>query len=331
MKNWTTILLSLIIASSLSACNSKSLAMAESPAASNPIDTTDASVVAPSTSDTITVNDSLATHSAEDAYNNTVATPSNSNLIIDTEYYTLSAPSSWCDNCFYEIAEGENDNYTLSFYDNASHNATNAGWLFSINLLTESSDYSNYPDYDVLGSIEVYRIGSYNVVVTYPTDVQFSDDTIEEYTQMSAEIPNILESISFKEECTFSETPIPVEPDEPFIEVSERYLGRWEDLYIGKGMKFDDYTWNIVFRSDGTGTFEFIYGANNIEYLDFTFSTFLPRDNGLMEGVSIYNNLGEELKVYITCTWNNELQTGVMTLQDWENPDQYWTFKLITQ
>lgn len=120
------------------------------------------------------------------------------------------------------------------------------------------------------------------------------------------------------------------EKETPSVEVSERYLGRWEDLYAGKrGMKYDDYIWNVEFRSDGTGTFEFVYGVNEIVYLDFYFSTFLPRDNGLMEGVSLYFAPGIELKYYITCTWNNQLQTGVMTLQDWENPDLYWTFKLV--
>ena len=261
----------------------------------------------------------------------TPAIPSRSEMLIDTEYYTLSVPNSWNDDCFYEVADEESYNYTLSFYDKASHDAINGGWLFSVNLLTEFEDYSNYPDYDVLGSLEVYRIGSYNIVVTYPTDVQCSEETAAKYREMCGEIADILKTISFKDECTFSEEPIPVEKEVPSTEVSERYLGRWEDLYIGKGMKVDDYDWNVEFRSDGTGTFEFVYGENDVEYLDFTFSTFLPRDNGLMEGVSIHNDSGEELKLYITCTWNNQLQTGVMTLQDWENPDFYWTFKMVRQ
>lgn len=268
---------------------------------------------------------------SDNADSSTTAIQPKPDMLIDTEYYTVSAPNSWNDDCFYEIADGENYNYTLSFYDKASHEAINGGWLFSINLLTEFEDYSNYPDYDVLGSLEVYRIGSYNIVVTYPTDVQCSEETAEKYREMCDDISHILNTIAFKDECTFSEEPIPVEKDTTATEVSERYLGRWEDLYIGKGMKFDDYVWNVEFRSDGTGTFEFVYGANDIEYLDFTFSTFLPRDNGHMEGVSIYNDFGEELKFYVTCTWSNELQTGVMTLQDWENPDLYWTFKLVTQ
>ena len=132
-------------------------------------------------------------------------------VCIDTEYYTISIPSSWNEDCFYEIADGENYNYTLSFYDKASHEELNAGWLFSINLPTEFEDYSVYPEYDILGSIEVYRIGSYNIVVTYPTDVQYSEETAIKYNEMFKSVPNILKTISFSEECTFSKEPIPVD------------------------------------------------------------------------------------------------------------------------
>jgi len=84
------------------------------------------------------------------------------------------------------------------------------GHLFSIHLLTEFEDYTVYPDYDVLGSLEVYKIGSYNIIVTYPTDVQFSNETVEKYNEMTASIPDVLDTISFKDECIFAKTPIPI-------------------------------------------------------------------------------------------------------------------------
>lgn len=157
------------------------------------------------TDETLVANETV---SADDA---TVTTQSKPDMLIDTEYYTISAPNSWNDDCFYEVADGESHNYTLSFYDKASHDAINGGWLFSIELLFEFEDYSNYPDYDVLGSLEVYRIGSYNIVDTYPTDVQYSEETVEKYNKISDEIPEILKTISFKDECTFSGKPIPID------------------------------------------------------------------------------------------------------------------------
>ena len=180
MKKIIIILLSLIVLLSLGACDSNR-------------QTTDETLV---TNDTVSADDTTTT------------TQTSHGMLIDTEYYTLSAPNSWNDDCFYEVADGENYNYTLSFYDKASHDAINGGWLFSVNLFTEFEDYSNYPDYDVLGSLEVYRIGSYNIVVTYPTDVQYSEETAKKYREMSADINDILKTISFKEECTFSKEPI---------------------------------------------------------------------------------------------------------------------------
>lgn len=156
----------------------------------------------------------VALSNSSTSYNtdfSTTVTQPKSDMLIDTEYYTISAPSSWNDDCIYEISDGDSYNYSLSFYDKASHEAVYGGWLFSIDLLTEFEDYSNYPDHDVLGSLEVYRIGSYNIVVTYPTDVQCSEETAEKYREMYNDIPDMLKTISFKDECTFSEEPIPVD------------------------------------------------------------------------------------------------------------------------
>ena len=184
MKIWTPILLSIIILISLSSCSSTKQSEGNPTNSANNIEAVDES---------------------------TVTAQQKSDMVIETEYYTLSVPDSWEDGCFYEIADGENHNYTLSFYDKASHDAINGGWLFSINLLTEFEDYTVYPDYDVLGSLEVYRIGSYNIVITYPNDVEYSEATAQNYNQMSAEIPKLLKTISFKEECTFSKEPIPID------------------------------------------------------------------------------------------------------------------------
>ena len=183
MKRWITILLSITTALSLNACSSSKQS----------------------------VDETLPTNTVIEADESTVTTQPKPGMFIDTEFYTLLAPSSWKNDCFYEIADGESYNYTLSFYDKASHDAINGGWLFSVNLLTEFEDYSIYPDYDVLGSLEVSRIGSYNIVVTYPTDVQFSEETAQNYNQMSDKIPELLKTISFKDECTFSEQPIPID------------------------------------------------------------------------------------------------------------------------
>ena len=138
---------------------------------------------------------------------------SNSDITIDTEYYTLSLPNSWKGNYSYEISNGENGVYDLSFYENKSHKSIEGGWLFSIILLTENEDYTYYPSYGVLGSIEVKNTGSYNLIAIYPTDVQFTREAAKTYNEMFDSVAGILKTILFKNICTFSKEPIPVKSE----------------------------------------------------------------------------------------------------------------------
>lgn len=131
-------------------------------------------------------------------------------VTVDTSYYTVEIPASWDSECSYEIVEGDSYNYALSFYHNASRDAGNGGWLFSIELLTEYEDYTYLPDYEVLGSLEVYRIGGHNIISTFPTDVQCTEDTAARYNELAEAIPDILGSIKYKDECEFSNQPLEV-------------------------------------------------------------------------------------------------------------------------
>lgn len=138
---------------------------------------------------------------------------SNSGITIDTEYYTLSLPNSWKDHYSHEVSNGENGVYDLSFYENKSHESIEGGWLFSIILLTENEDYTYYPSYGVLGSVEVKNKGSYNLIAIYPTDVQFTSEAAKTYNEMFDSVDGILKTISFKDICTFSKEPIPVKSE----------------------------------------------------------------------------------------------------------------------
>lgn len=303
MKRWIFILLSVITVISFSACGSSKQLEDRTP----------------TTITDIEENESTDTTQAK------------SDLVIDTEYYTLSAPSSWKDYCFYEIADGESYNYTLSLYDKASHDAINGGWLFSINLLTEFEDYSIYPDYDVLGSLEVYRIGSYNIVVTYPTDVQYSEGTAEKYRAMYNDISNILKTIKFKDECTFSEEPLPIEIiNEISKEIVERFTGKWTHI-IGK-IPNGASSWEAEFRTNGTGTFTFTYEANDKSYIDFNYHTIEAQHSEVTDAICIEVDDGADIYFVTKYTWSNELQKMLMTMYVGNqngaitNLDVYWVF-----
>ena len=112
MKRWLTLLLSVITVISLVACSSNKELSKENSSTNEVFKETESVVF------------------TQPAYD----------FIIDTEYYTLSAPSSWEEDCFYEVADGDNYNYTLSLYDKISHDTINGGWLFSIDLLFNNSE-----------------------------------------------------------------------------------------------------------------------------------------------------------------------------------------------
>ncbi len=135
----------------------------------------------------------------------------NYNVYVDTKYYTINVPDSWRDDCLYSLTEGENHGYDLAFYDRSSRVKLNGhgGRLFCVRLMPASEDYTHFPEYDVLGKVKVNGIGSYNIIVLYPTDVQFPMETMSKYKEMERCIPEILSTISFKNGCTYSKAPIP--------------------------------------------------------------------------------------------------------------------------
>lgn len=249
--------------------------------------------------------------------------------VVNTEYYTIEIPTSWEKDCFYELSEKEHYNYTLSFYDKASHEEINGGWLFSIDLLTENEDYLNFPDYEILGSIEVYRIGSYNILVTYPTDVQFSENTVDKYSELTEEIPDVLKTISFDDECVFSKEPLPIVKIKP--QISERFIGKWKDLGIGSRAPSGATRWNVEFRSDGTGTFEFVFEADDVVTADFEFEPFETYLGETMDGILIKVDGGTDITYMAKYTWSNELQKMLMTMYEVKNNgapnlDVYWVY-----
>ena len=261
-----------------------------------------------------------------------VATDTDKDTIdVTTQYYTLRIPDSWENDCFYEIYEREDYSYALNFYDKASHNEMGGGWLFSIVLLTEVEEYSNYPEYDVLGSLEVYRIGSYNIIATYPSDVQFSEKTARKYSELSSVVPDIIKTISFSDNCTFSKSPIPVLKEEIKPQIVKNFIGKWTDLGIGSRAPAGATRWNVEFRSDGTGTFEFVFEADDIAVVDFKFEPFDTYLGETMEGIIVRIDGGADVRYMAKYTWSNQFQKMLMTMYEVNNNgtpnlNVYWVY-----
>lgn len=126
-----------------------------------------------------------------------------SNIIIDTQFFTVTLPESWKDLYDCDIyREDYETGYTICFYEKESRKVIEGGYLFGISLYEEGVDYSFLPSFDELGQIQTYS-KTYEVIVEYPTDVQFNEDTADLYHQLSDQIDDILGTIEAKKGCQY--------------------------------------------------------------------------------------------------------------------------------
>lgn len=118
---------------------------------------------------------------------------------ITTEFFSVTVPSSWGEYGLYD-----DSGYSLAFYEEQSYNDfyQEGGLLFSINLIS-TSEYEDWPETTVLGILEVPNMGTYNVVIAYPSDVQYSETGKEQYVAMSEDIPDILSTFTPCENCSW--------------------------------------------------------------------------------------------------------------------------------
>lgn len=115
--------------------------------------------------------------------------------------YTVTLPADWQGRYTkYDTEEGD------CRYDVFCHSASMAeeggGHLFSICLISGAEDYTVFPSYDYLGVLKTPD-GEFNMVVTYPTDVQFSEDTAAEYNDMADDINRIIKTVKAAEGAEF--------------------------------------------------------------------------------------------------------------------------------
>lgn len=135
--------------------------------------------------------------------------------VIKTDYYSIKIPELW-KYYGYEIM-----NNTLSVHESYSYDEIQGGHLFSISLFPESEDFSYLPAYDILGTLNTPE-GLFNVVVIYPTDVQFTDDTARLYMSMANDVDSVIDSITFSDDCEFIEATA-----EPFTSPVSLSNGCW--------------------------------------------------------------------------------------------------------
>ena len=131
----------------------------------------------------------------------------NSGFYVDTDYYTIDIPADWGDlvNCY----EWKNPDslaayqHSLSFYEKGSEEDGYGGYVFSVELWRDES-YTEGEDYQLLGSLAATDPGrpptfvGY-IVITYPTDIQYSEAHAEAYMKMYHETDDVLSSLTAKD------------------------------------------------------------------------------------------------------------------------------------
>lgn len=125
--------------------------------------------------------------------------------VFKTEYYSVIIPEDWQDLYDWMIFSSKNNQYTLNFYEKESHAQIEGGFLFGISLYLEDEDYLHLPSYDVLGQLTVEN-QIFSVVVEYPTDVQFNENSANVYQQLSDDIDDILASFQAIEGYSFEKS-----------------------------------------------------------------------------------------------------------------------------
>ena len=93
-------------------------------------------------------------------------------------------PGEWQDKTKLAIRELENGGYVCTVTEVTSENAGPGGLLFAMEILPETEDYTTYPDYRYLGRL-VNGAEIRNVVVSEPTDVQYTEETEAKYKELS--------------------------------------------------------------------------------------------------------------------------------------------------
>lgn len=138
----------------------------------------------------------------DDSNNNNTTSPDH---VIETPYFTVTLPSHWDDDLYNTqiVSADKGTAYTINFNEKESYEEFEGGYLFGISLYDEGEDYSYLPSYEVLGVLKTNH-ETFDVIVEYPTDVQFSEETSDEYRMLSKDIDDILLTIKAKDGYTYT-------------------------------------------------------------------------------------------------------------------------------
>ena len=127
----------------------------------------------------------------------------NPEAVIETQYYTVTMPQTWVDNCAYTFEESTYGTTVVTFYENTSYTSGCGGKICSIQLLPEEMDWSSVEDAGLFGGLKTPD-GFFIIVGIFPEEKQYNKETKETYEALRALTPALFGAISPKEGCELS-------------------------------------------------------------------------------------------------------------------------------
>lgn len=116
--------------------------------------------------------------------------------------FSVELPQAWQDNTVWETDETDTT-YALAFYEPQSRAAGTGGWLFSLLAIPTDLDYTEYPDYQLVGTLTTQDGFVENLVALYPTDVEFPEEQAELFSALTDQIPDIIATVAATEGYTY--------------------------------------------------------------------------------------------------------------------------------
>ena len=121
-------------------------------------------------------------------------------VVIETEYYTVTMPQAWVDNCTYTFEESIYGPTIVTFYENTSYAAGKGGKLCSIQLVPAQVDWDSVEDASLLCSLQTPD-GLFHIVVCVPWETQCNKETYETFEAMRKLNHDLFRTITPKDGC----------------------------------------------------------------------------------------------------------------------------------
>lgn len=115
-------------------------------------------------------------------------------IFIEGKYFNITLPANWKDKYIMEEYEDEYG-YSMEFCEKSSNDIGYVGWLFSIEIWEGEIQQ---PNYEEIGKINIDG-EEYPMIIAYPTDVQFTEETSEAYHELGKDIETIIDTIDIRE------------------------------------------------------------------------------------------------------------------------------------